>query len=73
MQDFNYVHGNCLEVTMELSCCKYPPASQLLREWENNRQALLAYMEQVRSSAAETYHLLLEKQMRKMLYFIILF
>ncbi|XP_076138273.1 carboxypeptidase D [Alosa pseudoharengus] len=46
MQDFNYVHGNCLEVTMELSCCKYPLASQLPREWENNRQALLAYMEQ---------------------------
>lgn len=47
MQDFNYVYGNCLEVTMELSCCKYPHASQLLLEWENNRQALLAYMEQV--------------------------
>ncbi|KAL2096139.1 hypothetical protein ACEWY4_008287 [Coilia grayii] len=46
MQDFNYLHGNCLEVTIELSCCKYPPASELLREWENNRQALLAYMEQ---------------------------
>uniref|UniRef100_A0AAY4D733 Peptidase M14 domain-containing protein n=1 Tax=Denticeps clupeoides TaxID=299321 RepID=A0AAY4D733_9TELE len=47
MQDFNFLRGNCLEITMELSCCKYPPASQLRAEWENNREALLAYMEKV--------------------------
>lgn len=47
MQDFNYLKGNCLEITMELSCCKYPPSSQLKTEWENNRDALLAYMEQI--------------------------
>ncbi|XP_046891555.1 carboxypeptidase D [Hypomesus transpacificus] len=47
MQDFNYLHGNCLEITMELSCCKYPMASELRKEWDNNREALLAYMEKV--------------------------
>lgn len=47
MQDYNYLKGNCLEITMELSCCKYPPASELRTEWENNRESLLAYMEQV--------------------------
>ncbi|TRY93922.1 hypothetical protein DNTS_035529 [Danionella cerebrum] len=47
MQDFNYLKGNCLEITMELSCCKYPPHSQLREEWDNNREALLAYMEQI--------------------------
>uniref|UniRef100_W5KNE2 Carboxypeptidase D n=1 Tax=Astyanax mexicanus TaxID=7994 RepID=W5KNE2_ASTMX len=47
MQDYNYLSGNCLEITMELSCCKYPPAAQLQTEWENNREALLAYMEKV--------------------------
>ncbi|KAG7282523.1 hypothetical protein CRUP_020238 [Coryphaenoides rupestris] len=47
MQDYNYIHGNCLEVTMELSCCKYPPASQLQREWDMNRESLIAYMEKV--------------------------
>ncbi|KAK2831374.1 hypothetical protein Q7C36_016460 [Tachysurus vachellii] len=47
MQDYNYLKGNCLEITMELSCCKYPLASELPKEWENNRESLLAYMEQV--------------------------
>uniref|UniRef100_A0A673G341 14-3-3 protein epsilon n=1 Tax=Sinocyclocheilus rhinocerous TaxID=307959 RepID=A0A673G341_9TELE len=47
MQDFNYLKGGCLEITMELSCCKYPPSSQLKTEWDNNREALLAFMEKV--------------------------
>ncbi|XP_067684519.1 carboxypeptidase D-like [Haliotis asinina] len=47
MQDYNYLHSNCLEITLELSCCKYPPASALPTEWENNKLALLAYMEMV--------------------------
>ncbi|KAJ3590658.1 hypothetical protein NHX12_008607, partial [Muraenolepis orangiensis] len=47
MQDYNYLHGNCLEVTMELSCCKYPPASELQKEWDLNRESLIAYMEKV--------------------------
>lgn len=47
MQDYNYLHGNCLEITMELSCCKYPPATELLKEWNLNRESLLAYMEEV--------------------------
>uniref|UniRef100_A0A672ZDF1 Peptidase M14 domain-containing protein n=1 Tax=Sphaeramia orbicularis TaxID=375764 RepID=A0A672ZDF1_9TELE len=47
MQDYNYLYGNCLEVTMELSCCKYPLATELHKEWDLNRESLLAYMEQV--------------------------
>ncbi|XP_056297404.1 carboxypeptidase D [Pseudoliparis swirei] len=47
MQDYNYLHGNCLEITMELSCCKYPPASELQKEWDLNRESLLAFMEKV--------------------------
>ncbi|KAH3886675.1 hypothetical protein DPMN_010688, partial [Dreissena polymorpha] len=47
MQDYNYLHSNCFEITVELSCCKYPLASQLAIEWNNNKDALLAYMEQV--------------------------
>ncbi|XP_030600026.1 carboxypeptidase D [Archocentrus centrarchus] len=47
MQDYNYLYGNCLEITIELSCCKYPFASELHREWNLNKESLLAYIEQV--------------------------
>lgn len=44
MQDFNYVHSNAFENTLELSCCKYPPGDDLPAEWENNRKALLNFI-----------------------------
>ncbi|XP_029917829.1 probable carboxypeptidase X1 [Myripristis murdjan] len=47
MNDFSYLHTNCFEVTVELSCDKFPHASELPVEWENNRESLLVYMEQV--------------------------
>ncbi|KAG9280468.1 carboxypeptidase M [Astyanax mexicanus] len=47
MQDYNYVWGQCLEITLELSCCKFPPESELPGLWDANRAALLAYMQQV--------------------------
>ena len=47
MQDFNYVFSNCVEITVELSCCKMPAESHLLTEWKNNKEALLSYMEAV--------------------------
>ncbi|KAF2892153.1 hypothetical protein ILUMI_14020, partial [Ignelater luminosus] len=37
MQDFNYVWHGCMEVTLEVSCCKYPPAKELPRYWEDNK------------------------------------
>lgn len=54
MQDFNYLHSNDFEITLELSCCKYPMAKDglLQNEWDKNREALLTYMEMVRSSFA---------------------
>ena len=48
MNDFSYLHTNCFEVTVELSCDKFPHASELPVEWENNKESLLIYMEQVR-------------------------
>ncbi|XP_041935982.1 carboxypeptidase M isoform X1 [Alosa sapidissima] len=47
MQDYNYVWQQCLEITLELSCCKFPPERELPGFWEANRPALLAYMQQV--------------------------
>ena len=39
------MHSNALEITLELSCCKHPPASDLPRYWVDNKNALMAYME----------------------------
>ncbi|UJR15430.1 hypothetical protein I4U23_002374 [Adineta vaga] len=47
MQDFNYLHSNTFEITLELSCCKYPSSNDglLQKEWDKNKEALLTYME----------------------------
>uniref|UniRef100_A0A667YRS0 Carboxypeptidase X, M14 family member 1 n=1 Tax=Myripristis murdjan TaxID=586833 RepID=A0A667YRS0_9TELE len=47
MNDFSYLHTNCFEVTVELSCDKFLHVSELPIEWENNKESLLVYMEQV--------------------------
>ena len=39
--------AGCTEITMELSCCKYPAARYLHQEWLNNVNSLLAFMESV--------------------------
>ncbi|XP_050428742.1 carboxypeptidase M-like isoform X2 [Adelges cooleyi] len=44
MQDFNYVWYGCMEVTLELSCCKYPPAADLPKFWEENRLSLVKFL-----------------------------
>ncbi|XP_026155154.1 carboxypeptidase Z-like isoform X2 [Mastacembelus armatus] len=45
MQDFNYLHTNCLEVTVELGCEKFPPEEELLNAWHENHEALIAFIE----------------------------
>lgn len=47
MQDYNYVYGSCMEITLELSCCKYPHRSELPEFWQQNKNALLAYLNEV--------------------------
>ncbi|TWW64908.1 carboxypeptidase M [Takifugu flavidus] len=47
MQDYNYVWAQCLELTLEISCCKFPPVNQLPALWSANREALLAFIRQV--------------------------
>lgn len=47
MQDFNYLASNAFEITLELGCVKYPSKDKLAKEWENNRNALIEFMNQV--------------------------
>lgn len=44
MQDLNYWGYGCSEITVELTCCKYPPANELPQIWLDNRKALLEYL-----------------------------
>lgn len=48
MNDFSYLHTNCFELSVFLGCDKFPHESELPLEWENNREALLSFIEQVR-------------------------
>uniref|UniRef100_A0A8C7YZC7 Inactive carboxypeptidase-like protein X2 n=1 Tax=Oryzias sinensis TaxID=183150 RepID=A0A8C7YZC7_9TELE len=47
MNDFSYLHTNCFELTMFVGCDKFPHENELPEEWENNRESLLVFMEQV--------------------------
>ena len=44
MQDYNYIWHGCMEVTLELSCCKYPPATELRQFWDDNRASILQFL-----------------------------
>jgi carboxypeptidase D len=46
MQDYNYARSNALEITFELSCCKYPYASEMPEQWQLNKESLIQYLEQ---------------------------
>lgn len=46
MSDYNYAFHGCYELTLEISCCKYPPASALPELWRENKKALLELVKQ---------------------------
>ncbi|KAK8759586.1 hypothetical protein V5799_002782 [Amblyomma americanum] len=46
MPDYTYVQGGCMEVTLELSCCKYPLSYQLRRFWMDNLKPLMKLLEE---------------------------
>lgn len=57
MNDFSYLHTNCFELSMYVGCDKFPHESELPEEWENNRESLLVFMEQVqRQSSPHNSH-----------------
>lgn len=47
MQDYNYLNTNCFELTFELGCTKFPFQKDLRSYWQDNREPLLSFMEQV--------------------------
>lgn len=48
MQDYNYLKTNCIELTLEVGCFKYPRDTELASYWEDNREPLLLFIEQVK-------------------------
>ncbi|XP_040172555.1 carboxypeptidase M isoform X3 [Anopheles arabiensis] len=44
MQDFNYVWHGCMEVTLEVSCCKFPPAYELRKYWDDNQMSMIKFL-----------------------------
>lgn len=49
MSDFNYLHSNCFEITVELGCVKFPPEEALYTLWQHNKEPLLNFVEMVSS------------------------
>lgn len=66
MNDFSYLHTNCFELSMYVGCDKFPHESELPEEWENNRESLLVFMEQVQRQSSQE-NLCACKQARRVL------
>ncbi|KJE90104.1 carboxypeptidase D [Capsaspora owczarzaki ATCC 30864] len=54
MQDFNYLHSNCFEITVEMGCCKYPLAKELPDLWSDHLPSMLNYLWQVHTGVKGT-------------------
>lgn len=53
MSDFNYLHTNCFEITVELGCVKFPPEEALYTLWQHNKESLLNFVETVSSDGLQ--------------------
>ncbi|XP_063364357.1 carboxypeptidase M isoform X1 [Cydia amplana] len=51
MQDYNYLWHGCMEVTLEISCCKYPPAHELPKYWQDNKESMIKYLAEAHRGA----------------------
>ena len=47
MQDYNYLHSNCFEITVEQGCIKFPLEGQLEEIWNENKDSFIEFMKQV--------------------------
>ncbi|XP_078047171.1 carboxypeptidase D svr [Augochlora pura] len=48
MQDYNYLHSNDFEITLEVGCTKFPNSTELPTFWLQNREPLLRLIEMSR-------------------------
>ena len=46
MQDYGYFNYGTIELTMEISCCKYPTSNLLLSYWNYNRDSMVELLYQ---------------------------
>jgi carboxypeptidase D len=46
MQDYGYFNYGTIELTMEISCCKYPESNTLQNYWNYNRDAMIECLSQ---------------------------
>lgn len=69
MQDYNYVHSNCFEITLELGCDRFPKGSDLRKHWSDNKNALMELLQQVGLVSQATH--LCKKQMINFNFFFI--
>ncbi|CAH2096114.1 unnamed protein product [Euphydryas editha] len=51
MQDYNYLWHGCMEITLEISCCKYPPAHELNKYWQDNKESLIKFLAEAHRGA----------------------
>lgn len=47
IQDWVYLNTNCLSITVELGCMKFPKAKDMHRYWSDNKKPLIKYMLEV--------------------------
>ena len=47
MQDWQYLHSNSMEITIEMGCFKFPFDSMFETLWNEHKYSLLSYMEMV--------------------------
>ncbi|KAI1726287.1 zinc carboxypeptidase domain-containing protein [Ditylenchus destructor] len=47
MQDWQYLHSNCMEITVEMGCFKFPTDDMIPRLWNEHKYSLLSFMEMV--------------------------
>eukprot|EP00124_Ichthyophonus_hoferi_P004246 Ihof_evm1s446 gene=Ihof_evmTU1s446 len=56
MQDWVYLNTDCLEITVEMSCCRNPPPSTLAKFWDIHREGIDNYMRLVHTGIRGFVH-----------------